>query len=76
MHLLWQHKKVKPPTMYCIAPYKPKDLYMRAMTTCDLLVQWDSLNMLSKWIPDNITACSSFHLRPSNKTRVVHKGAP
>lgn len=66
--------RLSTPTMQCIAPCKPKDLCMRAMTTYDLLVQWDSLNMLSKWIPDNTTACPSFHLRPSFKTRVMHNG--
>lgn len=62
------------PTMYCVTSYKPKDLCIWAMTTYDPLVQRDSLRMLSKWIPDNTTACSSFHLRPSCWSRVVHNG--
>lgn len=56
------------PPMHCSARCRAEDLCMRAMTTSDLFVQWDSLNMLSSWIPDQTSACPSFHLRPSYKT--------
>lgn len=69
IHLLFQQRRYKwtnsidvqltTPTMHCISSCKPKALSMRAMTAYDLLVQWESLNMLSKWIPDNQHQCTS-----------------
>lgn len=62
--------------MLCISLCGPKLLCVRAMAAYDLSAQWDSLNMLSKRIPDNQHRCTTKEMErgPSNRTRYIHNG--